>query len=106
MAGPITAALRYHPIVELRAALQVQAFQEIAGEQVAEPAQAGKIERLQSVPHRRFDLHRVDQAVRQVERDHVASGRDADMFRLVENRPEPAQAPAQFALGIVRNIAE
>ncbi len=104
--GAKPAALREQPAVEMRAAIDLQALQEVAGEQRGKPSQLLGGQLLDPIQHGAGDREDIDEAVAQVERHRVVTGLDPSPARLVENAPELAQGPAKLASRIVRNIPQ
>ena len=104
---PIAVALRGQPAGELRVAVDLHAVEQVAAEQVAQLGEPLARRLLEPRLHGPVDLERIDEAVGQVERDQVvAAGDHAPAIAVVEHAAELAQAPAQLAARIVRDVPE
>ena len=101
-----TAALGDQPAVEKRAALELQPVEQIAGEQSCQRLQLLHVERADPLRGGTADLQRIDKAAVEIERDRIALCRDPAPVRRVERAAQLAQAPAQFAAGIVGHIPQ
>src|SRR5690606_38079961 len=106
MAGAIAAALGCQPMIKLWAAIEMQAFQKVSCEKTAKLSQAIKIERSDTCPDCSLDLKHIDEAIFQVQGDHLASGRDPGTVQLIKDGAQLAEAPTQFSPGIIGNIAQ
>ena len=93
------------PSVEARAAVDLQAVEEVPDEHGGQNSQPLRRERsdLRSGPG---DLERVDEAVPEVETDSVRLRFDPLPARLIEETPNLAQAPAKLTPGIIRDVPE
>ena len=94
------------PGIEMRAAIDLEPFEEIAGEQPGERPQLFEAERLDSRIDRRRDVDRVHGTAFKTKRDPVVRRLDPSAVRFVENGPKLAQAPAEFAPRIVRDVPQ
>jgi hypothetical protein len=105
-AGAQPPPLRDQPGIEGRAAVDLQALQEIAPKQVGERAQPFRRERVEPVLDRARNFRRIDETVREVEPDHVAIGIDTAAAGRVHDPPQLAQRPAQLAARIVGHVPQ
>ena len=106
VASAEAASLRDQPAIEGRAAIHLQAFQKLSGEQRSERSQSLRGDRLNPLLSRLTDLGGIDEAVRQIETDRIGLSIDPAPARDVENLPGLAEAPSQFTAGIVRNVPQ
>jgi hypothetical protein len=97
-------SLRSEPTVENRAAGDLQALEEISGEQRSERPLPLWRERLYPLFDCAGDLDRIDEAIRQVEPDGIIAGMDAPAVLLVDEGPDLAQAPAKLAARIIGHV--
>ena len=100
-----TAALGDQPAVEKRAALELQPVEQIAGKQPRQRSQSLNVKRVDPLRGGTTDLQRIDKAAVEIERDRIALRADTAPVRRVEHAAQFAQAPAQFAAGIVGRSA-
>jgi hypothetical protein len=92
MAGAEPAPLRVQPAGEAGAVVDLQPFEEVAGEQGGKPAQACQVKR-RDILDRPGDFNRVDRAVRKIESDGIAARVDARPI-VVDDGSDLAEAPA------------
>ena len=78
-------ALSTEPAGELRVAVDLQTFREVAGEQPADRTQLSQVECVDACSQRIRQLHDVDEAVAQIERNRVVLGSDPRPRRIVEH---------------------
>ena len=100
------AALRREPAVEGGAAVDLQAVEEIPGEQGGERSQPLRRERLGSSWAARATSIASTRAVRQIEPDGVRLGVDPAPPGLVDKAPDLAQAPTKLAARVVGRVPE
>src|SRR5690606_35595360 len=93
-------------MIKLRAAIEMQAFQKVSCEKTTKLSQAIKIERSDTCPDGSLDLQHIDEAIFQIQGNHLASGRDAGTVQLVKDGAQLAEAPTQFSPGVIGNIAQ
>ena len=106
VAAAETASLGDQPAVELGAALDLQAVEEVAGEQGKQLAQPLGLEGVQALLRGTGDLDHVDGATVEIEGDGVAARLHAALVRLVEDAARLAQTPAKLAARIVGHVPE
>src|SRR5262249_51232129 len=100
------APLGDQPAIELGAALDLMAIEEVARKQVRRCLQLRDSERLEALLRGAGDLDRIDKAAGKVERDGVTAGLDASLARLVEDASELTQAPPELAARIAGHIPQ
>ena len=103
-AGAQAPTLCNQPIVEERAAIDIDVFQNLAAKKRNEFAQPFDREICKSVLRRLRDLGNVDNAIRNIETDRIAGGHNPLPARLIDNGSDPAQTPAKFSARIVGDI--
>ncbi len=106
VAAAKAAALRDQPAVEQRTAVDLQSVEKVAREQRGQMPQPLGRERLDALPRRSGDLDRINEAVRQIERDGIPAGVDPTAVGLVNQAPDLAQAPAQFTARVVGHVPQ
>ena len=104
LAGPEATALRHKPAVEVWAAVHLQPIQELTDKQPGKRAQVVRIKRLDARLGRAGDLHDVNEAVGKIERDGITARLNSAASGLINDTPDLAEAPAQFAPRVVRNV--
>ena len=97
--------LRGDPTVEGRAAVDLQAFEKVSGEQRGERSQPLRANRL-DVPNRPGDLDRIDEAVRQIKSDGVRLGVDPAPIGFVDQAPDLAETPTKLSARIVGDVPQ
>src|SRR5579871_1253724 len=104
MQRPVPVALRSEPAVELGIAVDRRAFEQLTTAERAYLLEAFLRGPVDPGSDRAFHLQRVDQAIREVQRDGVlAAGYHATMLPFVQQAAQLAEAPAQLAPWIVRD---
>jgi hypothetical protein len=106
MACPEAAPLRDEPAMVIRTPVDLQPVEEVPDEQRGERSQPVRAERLDAHLSRAVDLDDIDEAVGQIERDCVAGGLDPAASWLVNEAPDLAEAPAQLAPRVVRDVPQ
>ena len=106
MAGSKAPSLSGQPDIEVWAAIDLEPFEEIAGKQPGDRPELIQSERLDSRIDRRRHVDRVHVAVVQAKRDPAVRRLDPSAVRFVENGPKLAEAPAEFAPRIVRDVPQ
>jgi hypothetical protein len=104
--GAELAPLGAEPGAESRTAIHFQSFKEFPLEQREQRLLLGRREQVAAPAHRADDFHRIDPAVAHVDPDRVRGRLDPAAAGLVDEAPDLAEAPAQLATRIVRNIPE
>ena len=103
MTAAESASLRGNPTFEGRAAVDLQIFEKVSGEQRDERSQALRING-RDVLSRPGDLDRIDEAVRQIKSDSVRLSVDPAPIRLINEAPDLAEAPTKLSPRIVRDV--
>ncbi|MNS87195.1 hypothetical protein D3C72_1211290 [compost metagenome] len=106
MAGSQAPPLRRQPVVEERAAADLQPFEKISDEQRRQRAQPLQVRLVDALLHRQADLDDIDVAIAEVQPHHVLRRLYPAAVGLVEQGSGLAEAPAQLAARIVRNVPQ
>ena len=103
---PEATALSAEPARELRIPIDLQSFREVAGEQRVHRLQGGEIHFLRARLQRLLQLRDVDEAIGEFECNAVTLGPHSRARLIIEHTAQLAQAPAQLAARIVRDVPQ